>query len=79
LWFAFGVVGAAVAGENYFFVGVQVHGSELASADAPAAAVAFVFVDADDSSVLLLRECVFGARSYARGVFTVPAGDSEVV
>jgi hypothetical protein len=48
------IVCAAVAGERYFFVWVQVHGSELACADAPSAAVAGIFVHADYAAVTFL-------------------------
>ncbi len=48
------VVCAAVAGKHDVFFGVHVHGAELAGADAPAAAVAGVFVDADDAAARFL-------------------------
>jgi hypothetical protein len=54
LWFFGFVVGAAIAGEYYFFVWMHVHGAELACADAPTAAIASVFVNADYTAVAFL-------------------------
>jgi hypothetical protein len=45
----------------------------LAGADAPAAAVASVFVYADYAAVLFLRQRISWAGCYTCRVFTVPA------
>jgi hypothetical protein len=54
------------------------HGAELARADAPGAAIAGLLVNRYHARVLILRQSVTWAGSHTRGLFTMPARNSQI-